>query len=156
MLFIKDLRIGDMVNTPICSGEIVGISKNLSVSSYYVTVCSSNCEFKININNINPIPISKEILLKSGFKCIETSFTNGVERDTIQPTDILYNEEIFIHETNDCFYISYIHGEFRFCQDFSQDYNPNFEYSVLTRIKDIHELQNLYVDLLQRTINIIV
>lgn len=156
MLFIKDLRIGDMVNTPICPGEIVGISKDWPVSSYFVTVCNSNCEFKININNINPIPISKEILIKSGFKCIESSFTNSIEQNTLQPTDILYNEEIFIHETNDHFYISYIHGEFRFCQDCSQDYVQGFEYSVLTRIRDVHELQNLYVDLLQKTINIIV
>ena len=159
MIPIEDLRIGNIVNTPICPGKIIGIDKDKYWPTYYVTICSSNCEFRLNINNIHPIQITTEILLKSGFKYIKHTYTDDDEHLPEEYKDVLLHEEIFIHEHGDSFYIVQHQGEYseyRFCQDLTQDYAPSMDYRLIARIRDIHELQNLYTDLLQKEINIII
>lgn len=148
MIFVEELRIGNIVNTPICPGKIVGIYKDDRFSSYTIAINYLNCQIKSNINDINPIFISEDILLKSGFKKVQQTYTD-------ENNGTLVYEYLYFHDIDDIYCIFYCHGEFKFGQ-YSKSYDIGENVFILTRIRDIHQMQNLYKELMNKDIDIII
>ena len=148
MIFVEELRVGNIVNTPICPGKIVGIYKDNYFSSYTIAINNLNCQIISNINDINPILISEEILLKSGFKKVQQTHTD-------ENNGALVYLYLYFHNIDDIYCIFYGHGEFKFGQ-YNNSYDIGENVFILTRIRYIHQMQNLYKDLTNKDIDIII
>lgn len=113
----SELRIGNIVNTSdYINLEVLGISSiNVGLKLEYTKFIS------VNIDELKPIPLTKEWLLKFGFDfSIDTWYLNGVAIWETECCDAKGNEEIgFFYELRDVGMM---------------DMN----------IKYVHQLQNLY------------
>ena len=124
MIDIKELRIGSVVYINNIDGVFIinSIEKNSSFTGGYV--CIMQFGEKSSPNNLSPIPLTKELLLKCGFSELDDVYEN----DNIEVTNI--------------------DGKFRLT------YNV-YEYLIAEKpIEYLHQLQNLFLDLTDRVLDV--
>ncbi|MGB0881450.1 MAG: hypothetical protein ACPGSO_00745 [Vicingaceae bacterium] len=105
MIDIKELRIGNLVN--LTKGD--GCYRPYELDAYDIYKLSEN-----NFEDIEPIPLTEEILLKCGFKELEIKPSDGIRAR--------YKKK------NTTLEIS----------------NSGYFYSSLTKFDGLHDLQNKY------------
>lgn len=111
----QELRIGNNIWRPCCYDEVVEIRENGIIGL-------DNLRGLISYGEIEPIPITEELLLKIGF---EKGQGDGYASYKINPYDG-HIIEVTIHESGIDAFIQYIFGS---CH--------------LRSIKHLHELQNI-------------
>lgn len=140
MIDVKELRIGNWVYLPSLSKEaygnervrflVEGIYKD---EDGYKVLC--HCETKDGYSctedalpeEIEPIPLAEELLLKCGFKRAFYGFHNGIE---LYRMSFIFDE---IVETKNEWFLSMNHGK---------------NAITCSPIRYIHQLQNIYFDLI--------
>lgn len=108
----QDLRIGNWVEEP-----VLGLVKVHELLNSFAGLMKETTLFSINYENINPILITEEILLKCGFDLIGTSYF-------IKSLPIIYFSKPYVEA-------EHLLGKAN-CGD------------KLTSVKYLHQLQNLY------------
>lgn len=115
----RELRIGNLLNL---NGEIVEVL-TISKTSIRVKINNELEDILCNINELKPIPVTEEWLVKLGFH--ESSFSK------LQLSVLEYG------------WIGYRHGKLYLCYCDGGDAQGQ----DLDHIEQIHQLQNLYVGL---------
>lgn len=119
MIDVKELRIGNYVylqssKTPYKITE-VGYSE-IEYPRYEASGISSEAVFRTYVDNLNPIPISEELLLKCGFREDERSFYR------VDLGNVAFNQYGYYIQLKEC----------------------SSEVIRVIKITSLHKLQNLY------------
>ena len=134
----QDLRIGNLVNL---RDEIVSIS---SVSTSHLSTFINRCNFAerhFSYDNIQPIPLTEEWLLRMGFTNIDTTSIYVKSMHKIG-TNKLKSLAVYINEDN--YTVAIV------------DYYTGVEKTDLLHLdyKSVHQLQNLYYALTNQELEI--
>ena len=130
---VQDFRIGNMVNyfhhETCLNGIVTSINKKSITINNHATI-------KIKSNNISPIALTEEWLLKFGFE-----LKNQL---SIHKTKIYYISNI---EVDYCIYFADFRQDFGFYIEYTDSPYAKDEgvlYPITFGIKYVHQLQNLY------------
>ncbi len=138
MIDAKELRIDNYVHL-INSDTFYRITEigysEIEYPRYEASGISSEAVFRTYIENLNPIPITEELLLKSGFKKIRNRITFRIV------PRISYELKYKPKDRNDACFLVFVkdNGEFNHVVPADNDKECSF-----VPIKSIHQLQNLY------------
>lgn len=121
---IKELRVGNTIWRPCCYDEVVEIRKNGIIGL-------DNLRGLILYSEIEPIPITEELLLKIGFKKGKNNYFNY--RD--------YNDELSIRFIQNYTFIEYANLHFNPEDVTETNYCSSLEFSNTLYL---HTLQNIW------------
>lgn len=131
MIDIRELRYGNTVEYNGKHYHVCSICDKIKIGTMISPVMYAGA-FNVDINEINPIPLAEDILLKCGF-----------EKEVIPLITEVHN--IF---QNDYMTLSQEYGSFHWYSN--GNYYDNFDVKILS----LHELQNLFYGLTKTELNI--
>jgi len=120
MIRAEDLMIGNWVDAAGDYEKVMGIEK-----SHFYT-----CSFKSTWAEINPIPLTEEILLKAGFEWVEKDKCFFIEATDVEY--LFFLDTDYSEDNPNCGYMG--------VRDFDEGGFVNFSWGI----KYVHQLQNLF------------